>query len=626
MRVCYRALFLIAIILSAPALCSAQVYVSDYYSGYIWSYADTVGTIVNPQHQYWSLNGMALNEDGNLLLANGGDVILFDVVEQFETVLEDTTWYWQASDVYPDALSEDIYVLRRYIGEREDAQARQEPELQYLPGGTGPGQTAYYFGAAEIPREVMVWPFGSSEGNILVLGFNTGSGYFLANFERTGPTTFDRLDDLFSGEESSFISFGISPDEDIVVLESSTGLHVLDDGELVPFGQLPFQEGAYEKVSVGSDGTIYVTDSYTNVTWRLDPSGNIIYPSLTDGVNFPGLVEATAFTPTHAGENVMVSPADGVEILFEIVEEGGYTTAALTPSDSHTSPNGNYLPGFASPASGREDFTYVDISTGSVYSMLIQVDVYFPGSRLFYAHGTQDTFRDRTVVGSIEDARGVISRFSEVVLAEDTRPLTTVIAYKFERLLNLLTIQPPVDNSYCPFGSILHLQQLALRAEQLYDLGEVDDALEQLARLNGLVRDQANWCIPDTTPDNVSGEILARSKTLMFSLGLVPGAASGQRDGLDEGIARLALSAKSPAVGSSTIEFSGPADAGVTARVYSVSGRLVASLYDGRLTGGVERIVWDGTDSSGRRVAAGVYFVRVESEDENVTAKVVLLR
>ena len=57
MRVCYRALFLIAIILAAPALCAAQVYVSDYYSGYIWSYADTVGTVINPEFQYWSPNG-----------------------------------------------------------------------------------------------------------------------------------------------------------------------------------------------------------------------------------------------------------------------------------------------------------------------------------------------------------------------------------------------------------------------------------------------------------------------------------------------------------------------------------------------------------------------------------------
>ena len=190
----------------------------------------------------------------------------------------------------------------------------------------------------------------------------------------------------------------------------------------------------------------------------------------------------------------------------------------------------------------------------------------------------------------------------------------------------ILTLPPPVDDSYCPFGSILHLQQLAVRAEQLYDTVSADDAIEQLARMNGLVRDQSAWCLPDTTPDNVAGEILARSKTLMFSLGLVPGASHGTRGELDDVVKRLALSAKSPAHGSSTIEFSGPANAEVTARIYSVSGRLVTTLHEGRFSGGSERVVWDGADSSGQRVAGGVYFVRLESEDESLTSKVVLLK
>jgi len=625
MRVCYRALLVIAVILVAPALCAAQVYVSDYYSGYIWSYADTVGTVVNPQHQYWGLNEMSLNEDGNLIIADGSRIVLYDIEEQFETVLDDTIYQFIAKDAYPDAMTPDIYVIRDWPRGGEDGTPRQEAELQYLPGGTGPAQTAYYFSGTEHPDEVQVWPFGSSAGNILVLGYDSSGGYFLASFERTGPTTFDRLDDVFGGEELPFVSFAITPEADILVLEENGALYILDDGVLVLFLLLP-SPGTYESVSVGSDGTIYVTDSYSLVTRRFDASGTQIYPSLDDGINFPQIVEATAFMPTHPGENVMVTPAADVDVLFEAVQEGGWTTATLTPSNSHTSPNGNHLPAFAAPAGGREDFIYVDISTGSVYSMLIQVDVYFPGSRLFYAHGTQDTFRDRTVVGSIEDARGVISRFSEVVLAEDSRPLSTVIAYKFERLIGLLTVPQPVDDSYCPFGSVLHLQQLAVRAEQLYDLGGVEDAIEQLARLNSLVRDQSEWCLPGTTPDNLAGEILARSKTLMFSLGLVPDAAHGLRGDPDDAVARLALSAKSPARGESTIEFSGPADTEVTARIYSVSGRLVTTLYEGRLAGGSERVVWDGADSSGSRVAAGVYFVRLESVDETVTSKVILLR
>jgi flagellar hook assembly protein FlgD len=36
-------------------------------------------------------------------------------------------------------------------------------------------------------------------------------------------------------------------------------------------------------------------------------------------------------------------------------------------------------------------------------------------------------------------------------------------------------------------------------------------------------------------------------------------------------------------------------------------------------------VEWDGSDSSGRRLPPGVYFVRMEIEDLNLSRKVVLL-
>jgi hypothetical protein len=37
-------------------------------------------------------------------------------------------------------------------------------------------------------------------------------------------------------------------------------------------------------------------------------------------------------------------------------------------------------------------------------------------------------------------------------------------------------------------------------------------------------------------------------------------------------------------------------------------------------------LTWDGRDSSGREVAAGVYFVRLEAAGVNETKKITLLR
>jgi hypothetical protein len=38
------------------------------------------------------------------------------------------------------------------------------------------------------------------------------------------------------------------------------------------------------------------------------------------------------------------------------------------------------------------------------------------------------------------------------------------------------------------------------------------------------------------------------------------------------------------------------------------------------------QVVWDGADDSGRRLPAGIYFIRLESDGFKETEKVILLR
>lgn len=58
-----------------------------------------------------------------------------------------------------------------------------------------------------------------------------------------------------------------------------------------------------------------------------------------------------------------------------------------------------------------------------------------------------------------------------------------------------------------------------------------------------------------------------------------------------------------------------------TLRIYSTAGRLVRVLAAG---GG--RVEWDGHDGAGRRVPAGVYYVRLDAGEHSVSAKLVCLR
>jgi hypothetical protein len=73
---------------------------------------------------------------------------------------------------------------------------------------------------------------------------------------------------------------------------------------------------------------------------------------------------------------------------------------------------------------------------------------------------------------------------------------------------------------------------------------------------------------------------------------------------------------------STTLRFELPKDGCVTLKIYDLSGRLVKVLLSGNQTAGAHTAVWDGTDDAGHKVAAGVYFYRLEFTDANGTRQV----
>ena len=60
--------------------------------------------------------------------------------------------------------------------------------------------------------------------------------------------------------------------------------------------------------------------------------------------------------------------------------------------------------------------------------------------------------------------------------------------------------------------------------------------------------------------------------------------------------------------------------------IWDIRGRLVKSLVDSEVAPGRYQPVWDGRDDNGRRVAAGIYFVRLQSGKFSASGKVVRLR
>ncbi|HEX5131231.1 MAG TPA: FlgD immunoglobulin-like domain containing protein [Candidatus Krumholzibacteria bacterium] len=61
-------------------------------------------------------------------------------------------------------------------------------------------------------------------------------------------------------------------------------------------------------------------------------------------------------------------------------------------------------------------------------------------------------------------------------------------------------------------------------------------------------------------------------------------------------------------------------------RIYDIRGGLVRTLTAGTLPAGEQRVVWDGSDDGGRRVASGVYLARAVTTSGRVTTRIVLLK
>lgn len=64
----------------------------------------------------------------------------------------------------------------------------------------------------------------------------------------------------------------------------------------------------------------------------------------------------------------------------------------------------------------------------------------------------------------------------------------------------------------------------------------------------------------------------------------------------------------------------------VTLMIYNIKGARVRKLVDDTLPAANHRLIWDGTDDRGRRVASGVYLYRMQTENYQATKKMLLIK
>jgi len=81
----------------------------------------------------------------------------------------------------------------------------------------------------------------------------------------------------------------------------------------------------------------------------------------------------------------------------------------------------------------------------------------------------------------------------------------------------------------------------------------------------------------------------------------------------------------SPSFGQTRISYSIARPSEVTLLVYSATGQLVRTIVDESQKPGRYQFSWQGADDQGKKVGAGVYFVRLDADVNRATKKIILV-
>jgi len=95
---------------------------------------------------------------------------------------------------------------------------------------------------------------------------------------------------------------------------------------------------------------------------------------------------------------------------------------------------------------------------------------------------------------------------------------------------------------------------------------------------------------------------------------------------LEEGKFVLHKPAPNPFVRAIEIKFSIPKQSDIKFKIYDAAGRLVRTLIDGEINKGYHTVVWDGKDEDFRVVSSGIYFVKIDYQNEVYTEKVLFIK
>ncbi|MBA3647216.1 MAG: T9SS type A sorting domain-containing protein [Chitinophagales bacterium] len=81
-----------------------------------------------------------------------------------------------------------------------------------------------------------------------------------------------------------------------------------------------------------------------------------------------------------------------------------------------------------------------------------------------------------------------------------------------------------------------------------------------------------------------------------------------------------------PFTQSTTISFSLPQSENVSLKIFDVDGRLIRTLAQDAMSGGTYTFTWDARDENGDAVSAGIYLLKIQSQDFSQTEKLMVVK
>jgi len=198
--------------------------------------------------------------------------------------------------------------------------------------------------------------------------------------------------------------------------------------------------------------------------------------------------------------------------------------------------------------------------------------------------------------------------------------LTYAVAETVARVRVYQTFHPgAIDSIYVrnALDGSLHLAYSAVPAVQPPVATILDaDFQRTLFPVDGIRLTLASSAVPGW--NEIDAVAIADSIDL-FLPGITGVGPSDDRGGIE------ALSPNPSSTGS-TIRFAVPREGPARLQVFDVRGARVATLAAGTFAAGPHTLTWDGTDDSGRRVGAGIYFIELEAAGVRDTRRVIRLR